>query len=470
MAASIENEGARPPNGRVRLAQALALVALVAALVGALGPADNVRTTYSWPPAALPEGTPPKRLVHAAPAVRHRPRRSRRRCRARCRRRSPGASVRRPSSRPPASPSAGGLAVTRGDRLGRPDRAGRADRSRARSRSAADGACACRPAARRRSAGSSRAARTWRPRPGARADARRLRPLLARLDLRQGTPSLGAADDRPSRDPAAAASSRSLDARRRLRRPGLARSRRRDARPRPCGGCVAGCRAALAHAHPADAVVGLVLIGLVGARAGLARRRLGDRAGADVRRSGGFSYYYTDFGANLPNDYWLEWAQHWLAESSLLVGARARASLPRCGVGALPLDPRARARGFRRRGPHRALGPRSGFLVGALAWGMTVRPEPFTALFVTASSRAPFASSSAVRCAACRRRRAPPVRPERPPRGRRRVRAAAPRLPGTPPLGARAFAGRRRSSRPRSRSSRSFSSSAPISTSAERRR
>ena len=43
---------------RVRLAQALALVALVAALVGAHGPADGVRTTYSWPPEELPSGTP----------------------------------------------------------------------------------------------------------------------------------------------------------------------------------------------------------------------------------------------------------------------------------------------------------------------------------------------------------------------------------------------------------------------------
>src|SRR3970040_222548 len=43
---------------RTRLAQALAFVALVAAFIGALGPADRVRTTYSWPPDELPSGSP----------------------------------------------------------------------------------------------------------------------------------------------------------------------------------------------------------------------------------------------------------------------------------------------------------------------------------------------------------------------------------------------------------------------------
>ena len=50
----------REVETRVRVAEVLAFVGLVAALVGALGPADRVRTTYSWPPETLPEGTPKK--------------------------------------------------------------------------------------------------------------------------------------------------------------------------------------------------------------------------------------------------------------------------------------------------------------------------------------------------------------------------------------------------------------------------
>ena len=39
---------------RLRLAEAVAFVGLLAAFVAALGPADKARTTYLWPPVALP--------------------------------------------------------------------------------------------------------------------------------------------------------------------------------------------------------------------------------------------------------------------------------------------------------------------------------------------------------------------------------------------------------------------------------
>ena len=104
---------------RARLAQALAFVALLAALIGAIGPADRVRTTYSWPPEVLPSVTPsrlwytPLLLIHRTPDT---------------------VSARIPCSLPPALPTAArpvtvlatarfpersrGLAVTRsGDRL-----------------------------------------------------------------------------------------------------------------------------------------------------------------------------------------------------------------------------------------------------------------------------------------------------------------------------------------------------------------
>ena len=66
-----EPETASPP-ARVRVAQALAFVALLAAAIGALGPAERVRTTYSWPPSTLPAKTPESALVHAA-AAQHAP-------------------------------------------------------------------------------------------------------------------------------------------------------------------------------------------------------------------------------------------------------------------------------------------------------------------------------------------------------------------------------------------------------------
>ena len=43
----------------MRAALVLAAVSLVAAVVGALGPAEAVRTTYSWPPPQVPAETPP---------------------------------------------------------------------------------------------------------------------------------------------------------------------------------------------------------------------------------------------------------------------------------------------------------------------------------------------------------------------------------------------------------------------------
>lgn len=57
----------------MRVAEVLAFVGLVAALVGALGPADRLRTTYSWPPETLPEGTPMKLWYTPLLLSRHRP-------------------------------------------------------------------------------------------------------------------------------------------------------------------------------------------------------------------------------------------------------------------------------------------------------------------------------------------------------------------------------------------------------------
>ena len=61
------------PRTRLRVAQTLALLALVAALIGALGPTDYVRTTYSWPPRTLPGANPEKLWYTPLLLIRHQP-------------------------------------------------------------------------------------------------------------------------------------------------------------------------------------------------------------------------------------------------------------------------------------------------------------------------------------------------------------------------------------------------------------
>src|SRR5215467_12273451 len=72
-----EPESFRSPHSprRVQLAQALAFIAVVAALIGAAGPAKPIRTTYYWPPHTLPQGSPsrlwytPLLLTHRVPQL-----------------------------------------------------------------------------------------------------------------------------------------------------------------------------------------------------------------------------------------------------------------------------------------------------------------------------------------------------------------------------------------------------------------
>ena len=99
---------------------------------------------------------------------------------------------------------------------------------------------------------------------------------------------------------------------------------------------------------------------------------------------GGFSNYYDSFGANLPNGYWLEWLQHWLMQSSntlILLRAPALSVSPEPGFwldGSSHEPPRRTDSAVARWALVAA------FLIGALAWGMTLRPEPMIALLVTA--------------------------------------------------------------------------------------
>ena len=142
---------------------------------------------------------------------------------------------------------------------------------------------------------------------------------------------------------------------------------------------------AAARIHLADGVVAIVLVvwwvlapvvwddGFV-----LARERT-------FSASGGFSTYYSTFGVNLPLDYWVEWLHHLLAErTNVVLTLRLHALLAlavtwilcRWAFGRVTTTPPGRW--------DAALwGLASAFLVGALAWDMTIRPEPVTALLAT---------------------------------------------------------------------------------------
>jgi len=369
---------------RVQIAQALACVALVAALIGALGPADDVRTTYSWPPPTLPEGTPDRIWYTPLLLIRHRPE---------------AIAVSLPCALPPALRGAerpatvlatarfpeqnGGLAVSRqGGRL--VVKIGRDVLTRVvfRATPAANGACAydLRLAGKRWTleGGPDEAAIS--------GELERLpvvSGLFSALELRQGTPpsiklTTVPHATRPTAVQTLAWTLAAVCVAAALLLVALER------RPRPWSLTASVVRAAAAHARPADAVVAFALLAWlllspVALDDGwvIARERM-------FATSEGFSYYYTDFGANLPNDYWLEWAQHWLAGSSLLV-VRLPALL--CLAAAWVLCRWILARALASSvgdGPLALWALTSGFLVGALAWGMTVRPEPVTAVLVTA--------------------------------------------------------------------------------------
>jgi Mycobacterial cell wall arabinan synthesis protein len=99
--------------------------------------------------------------------------------------------------------------------------------------------------------------------------------------------------------------------------------------------------------------------------------------------AGGFSAYYTSFGVNLPLDYWVEWIEHWLVQSSSsLLVFRIPALVCLFATWALCRWLFARTTGSSANGP--ALWTLTcTFAVAALAWGMTFRPEPVLALLVT---------------------------------------------------------------------------------------
>ena len=371
---------------RPRLALGLAVSALVAAMVGALGPTSTARTTYSWPPSELPAGTPSSLWYTPLLLMRHRPEAIR-------------AEV--PCALPDALPSAArpvtvlattrfparndGLAVThRADRL---------------VLAVGDQILEHVPLSERTDVGDTCSYKIelgdgrWSigresgkvVRDGDLETLPFVTGLFSALDLRSGTPpsievTTAVHDARPTSRQKAAWIFAVLALAVALLLVGITS---RPRRPRVV--VASAARAAAAQVHAADGVVAAVLLawwvlspsywddGWIAARL------------SSYADSGGFSTYYDVLGASNPLGYWLDWTQHWLLQVSdtlLVLRVPALACLAvtwlLCRwllVRGLPWSTGA--------GGVTLWALASAFLLGALAWGMTVRPEPVLALLVT---------------------------------------------------------------------------------------
>jgi Mycobacterial cell wall arabinan synthesis protein len=373
---------------RIRVAEGLAFIGLLAAFMGALGPADRVSTVYSWPPSAVPDAQPSRMWYTPLLLV--------------AQRHPETISATLPCSATPAQPTASspvivfatvrfpervsGLFVTRDStrltvRIG-PTLLTRAPLS-ARTTAADD--CSYHLLF-----DDGRWSLSGGPGDISLAGDVGLMPvvsgLFSELDLRSPASLSAAVTTKPHKTRAkvhqtvgwvvaALAIGASLWLIAFERRP-----RRLWRRARRLG------RQAAAHAHPADAVVAATLVvWWVFSPAhwddgwAIARQR-------GFSTSGGFSNYYDSFGANLPNGYWIDWLQHWLVQhSNALLVLRIPALVCLAATWLLSRWILARILGPSRTVDGLALWAfTSAFLAGALAWGMTLRPEPVTALLIAA--------------------------------------------------------------------------------------
>jgi len=372
---------------RPRLALIVAFVALLAALVGAIGPAHHVSTTYSWPPETLPTGSPksvwytPLLLIGRQPEA---------------------VSARVPCSLPPALPGAArpvlvlatarfpervdGLSLIRsGDRLVVSSGGEVLARVGLPSAPTDDDACAYHLVL---------GGGSWSLEggPGQIALGGDLETMpfvngvFSALDLRWGmTPTIDVTTSvHASRTTARQTMAWTIAVLFAIAALLLVAVERRPRRPWAVGG--SAIRAAAARARPEDAVVAVVLLGWW-----VISPAFGYDDGWVVARqsmfasSRGFSNYYDSLGANHPLGFWLEWAQHWLTEATdALLILRVPALLCLAAIWVLCRWILARALVSSAGEDRVALWAlTSTFVVGALAWGMTLRPEPEIALLAT---------------------------------------------------------------------------------------
>jgi hypothetical protein len=369
---------------QTRVAEVLAFIGLVAALIGALGPAERIRSTYSWPPETLPAGTPsrlwytplllaariPEGVVATVPCSTPRP--------------LPNAA--RPvtvlaTARSPERN--GGLSITRDDgqlTVG----VGEQDLARVPlSRPTSDAECMYRLFV---------ANRRWSITGGPnqvdlRGDLGQMpvvNGLFSTLDLRSGIPpsirvTTKVHVSRPTVRQKVAWTIAAL-----CLVVALILVAARSTSTRPWAAATGVARTVMSHARAVDAVVGLVLLGWW-----VISPAFWDDGWTIARQSafvtsGGFSNYYDSFGASLPLGYWLEWAQHWLTQStSTLIILRVPAVLCLAATWVLCRWILARLVSAGRESSVVLWTLAASFAVAAMAWGMTLRQEPVVAVLVT---------------------------------------------------------------------------------------
>jgi hypothetical protein len=364
------------------LALVLAVAALLGAAVAAIIPAEHLSSRYSWPPRDLPAGQP--QLLWYTPLLlaRHEPE---------------SISARVPCSLPPPlSPKQGPLEVLASARD--PARSGGLEIARSRARlvvrvgtrllvegritgGSPGGSC---------SYGLFLAPGRWEltggpddvSRGGNLETMPAVNGLFSELDLRSGTPPSVDVTTRTfgSRGTTLQAILWSAAAVAAFVALLLVATPRR---PR-CSWAARGARRATANARPVDAVVALLLAAwwVVGPSFFDDGWRLASQE--NYAAFGGFSTYYSSFGVGALLD-WLQWTEHVvLRGSNVLLVLRLPALLCLAVTWILcrwilnrivPADDADRGIAVW------ALA--AGFAVGAMAWGMTFRPEPVVALLVT---------------------------------------------------------------------------------------
>ena len=369
---------------RARVAVGLAFVSLATSVVGAVGPSGALHTTYSWPPSALPNATPPRTWYAPLVLMRHRPE---------------AITATIPCALPPALPAArnpvtvlatarvpersGGLAVLR-DSQTLVVKVKRNVLTRVDLPSASAGS-RCHYELH---FGSGRWSITGGPNQIEEGENLETLPFVSgqfsELDLRR--PSLlkieittAVHTSRTTQRQILAWALAALTAIGSLLLVTLER------RPRPWMLIRRSGRAMRAHARAADAFVTVVLLAwwVLSPSAWDDGWVLARQSG--FRHSRGFSNYYDALGTNLPNGYWLEWLQHWIAQSSsVLLVLRVPALLCLFMTWVLCRWTLHRTLGaIEAHGRGAVWAAATAFLAGALAWGMTLRPEPIIALLVT---------------------------------------------------------------------------------------
>jgi hypothetical protein len=359
------------------LAFVLAVAALLGAMVAAIGPAKHLSSHYSWPPRELPAGQP--QLLWYTPLLlaRHTPE---------------SISARIPCSLPrPLSPrqgpvevlatardpdSSGGLAITHSHsrlivRVGtRVLVGGRID----------GGSC---------SYGLLLAPGRWElsggPDDVSRGGSLEAMPvvngLFSELDLRSGTPPTVDVTTQTfgSRGTTLQAILWSIAALAAVAALLLVAVPRRPAWS--WAGAARSAKRAIAHAQPADAAVASLLAvwWFVGPSFFDDGWRLASQQ--DYTAFGGFSTYYSSFGVGALLD-WLQWTEHViLGGSNVLLVLRLPALV--CLAATWILCRWILNRMVSDEGTIALWALAGGFAVGAMAWGMTLRPEPVVALLVT---------------------------------------------------------------------------------------